>query len=81
MKKENPNLFPIQLGRCQTWHMSNGTFHMHGRGTLTIIFLDNSTSREYLVQPDIVKYVGTTMIQPEFHFILGANTLKEQGIL
>ena len=61
--------------------MSNGTFHTHGRGKLRIKFLDYSASREYLVQPDIVEYDGTTMSQPGFDLILGTNTLRELGIV
>ena len=54
---------------------------MHGRGKLRIKFLDYSASREYLVQPDIVEYDGTTMSKPGFDLILGTNTLKELGIV
>ena len=54
---------------------------MHGRGKLRIKFLDYSASREYLVQPDIVEYDGTTMSKPGFDLILGTNTLKEIGIV
>ena len=65
----------------KSWHTSNGTFHMHGRGKLRIKFLDYSASREYLVQPDIVEYDGTTMSKPGFDLILGTNALKELGIV
>ena len=61
----------------KSWHTSNGTFHMHGRGKLRIKFLDYSASREYLVQPNIVEYDGTTMSKPGFDLILGPNTLKK----
>ncbi len=61
--------------------MSNGNFHIHGGGKLRTKFLDYSASREYLVQPDIAEYDGTTMSQPGFDLILGTNTLKELGIV
>ena len=60
----------------KSWHVSNETFHMHRRGKLRIN-LDYSASREYMVQPDGVDYDGTTMSQPGFDLILGANILKE----
>ncbi len=52
---------------------------MHRKGKLRIKFLDYSASMEYLVQPDIVKYDGTTMSKPGFDLILATNTLKELG--
>ncbi len=54
---------------------------MHGGDKLIIKFLDYSASREYLVQPDIVEYDGTTISQPGFDLILGRNTLKELRII
>ncbi len=65
----------------KSWHMSHGTFHMHGRDELRIKFLDYSASREYLVQPYIVEYDGTTTSKPGFDLILGTNILKELGIV
>ena len=65
----------------KSWHMSNGTFHIHERGKLRIKFLDCSASRGYLVQPDIVEYDGTTMSKPGFDLILSTDTLKELGIV
>jgi hypothetical protein len=56
---------------------SSGTFHTHGRGERRIKFLDYSSSREYLVQPAIVEYDGTTMSQSGFDLILCTNTLKK----
>ncbi len=53
---------------------------MHGRGKLRFEFLDYSACREYLVQPDIVEYDGTTMSKPGFDLSHGSNTLKELGI-
>ena len=41
----------------------------------------SSQTRDYLVQPDIVEYDGTTMSKPGFDLILGTNTLKELGIV
>ena len=37
---------------------------MYRRGKLRIKFLDYSASREYLVQPNIVEYDGTTTMSP-----------------
>ncbi len=54
---------------------------MYGMGKLRIKFLYYSASREYLVQPDIVEYDGTTMSQPRFDLILGTKTPKELGIV
>ena len=54
---------------------------MHERGKIRIKFLDYSASREYLEQPNIVKYDGTTMSQPWFYLILSTNTLKELGFV
>ena len=65
----------------KSWHTSHETFHMHGRGKLRSKFLEYSASREYLVQPDIVEYDGTTMSKTGFDLILGTNTLKELGIV
>ena len=62
----------------KSWHSSNETFHTHGRGKLRIEFLDYLANREYLGQPDIVEYDGTTMSKPGFDLILGTNTPKEQ---
>ncbi len=77
-EKGIPKPFPYLTRQVpKSWHTSNGTFHMHGRGKLRIKFLDYSASREYLVQPDIVEYDGTTLSQPGFDLILGTNTLKE----
>ncbi len=62
-EKGNPKPFPYLSRQVQkSWHLTNGTMHMHGRGKLRIKCLDYSASREYLVQPDIVEYDGTTMI-------------------
>ena len=61
--------------------MSDGTFQTAGRGKLRTKFLDYSTSKEYLVQPDIVEYDSTKMSEPGFDLILGTNTLKELGII
>ena len=61
--------------------MSNETVHTNGRGKLRIKSLDYSTSKEYLVQPDIVEYDGTTMSKPGFDLILGTHTLKELGLV
>ena len=81
-EKGKPKPFPYLTRQVpKSWHTSNGTFHMHGRGKLRIKFLDYSASREYLVQPDIVEYDGTTMSKPGFDLILGTNTLKELGIV
>jgi len=65
----------------KSWHTSNGTFQTKGGGNLRIKFHDYSTSKEYLVQPDIVEYDGTKMSEPGFDLILGTNTLKELGIV
>ena len=54
---------------------------MHGRGKLRMKVREYSASREYLVQPDIVEYDGTTTRQPGFDLIPGTNTLKELGIV
>jgi hypothetical protein len=50
-------------------------------GKLIVKFIDHSTSREHLVQPNIVEYDVTRMGQPGFDLILGANNLKEFGLL
>ena len=83
-EKGKPKHFPYLTRQVpKSWHTSNGTFHMHGRGKLRIKFLDYSASREYLVQPDIVEYHydGTTLSQPGFDLILGLNTPNELGIV
>ncbi len=91
-KGSNGDLFFHEKGKLKTfpyltrqvpksWHVSNGTFHIHGRGKLRIKFLDYSARREYLVQPDIVEYDERTMSKPRFDLILGTNTLKELGIV
>ena len=54
---------------------------MHGRDKFGIKFLDSYAGSEYLVQPDIVEYDGTSMSQPGFDLILGKNILKELGIV
>jgi hypothetical protein len=53
-EKGKPKPFPYLTRQVpKSWHTSNGTFHMHGRGKLRIKFLDSSTSgRKYLIQPD-----------------------------
>ena len=80
-EKGTPKPFPYLTRQVpKFWHTSNGTFHTHGRGRLRIKFLDYSASREYLVQPDIVEYDGTTMSKPGFDLILGTNTLKTTEI-
>ncbi len=57
-----PKPFPYLTRQVpKSWHTSNGTFHKYGRGKLRIKFIDYSVSREYLVQPDIVEYDGTTL--------------------
>ena len=81
-EKGKPKPFPYLTRQVpKSWHTSNGTFHMHVRDKLRVKFLDYSTSREYLVQPDIVEYDGTTMSQLGFDLILSTNTLKELGIV
>ena len=81
-EKGKPKPFPYLTRQVpKSWHTSNGTFKTHGRGKLRIKFLDYSASREYLIQPDVVEYDGTTMSQPGFDLILGTNTLKELGIV
>ncbi len=63
-EKGRPKPFPYLTRQVpKSWHMSNGTFHTHGRGKLRIKFLDYSTSREYLIQPDVVEYDGTIVSQ------------------
>ena len=45
-EKGKPKPFPYLTRQVpKSWHMSNGTFHMHGRGKLRIKFLDYSASR------------------------------------
>ena len=81
-EKGKPKPFPYLTRQVpKSWHMSYGTFHTHGSGKLRLKFLDYSAIREYLVQPDIVEYDGTTMSKPGFDLILGTNTLKELGIV
>jgi len=80
-EKGKPKPFPYLTRQVpKSWHTSNGTFQTKGRGNLRIKFLDYSTSKEYLAQPDIVEYDGTTLGEPGFYLILGTNTLKELGI-
>ena len=81
-EKGKPKPFPYLTRKVpKSWHTSNGTFHMHGRGKLIIKFLDYSASREYLVKPDVVENDETTVSQPGFDLILHTNTLKELGIV
>ena len=81
-ERGKPKPFPYLTRQVpKSWHMSNGTFHVHGRGKLRIKFLDYSTSRKYLIQQDVVEYDGTTMSQSGFDLILGTYTLKELGIV
>jgi len=39
------------------------------------------SSREYILQPDVVEYNENNMTKPGFDLILGSNTLKELGIV
>ncbi len=81
-EKQNTKPFPYLTRQVpKSWHMSNGTFHMHGMGKHRIKFLDYSACKEYLVQPDIVEFDGTETSVPGFDLILGTNTLKELGIV
>ena len=38
-------------------------------------------SKEYTVNPDVVKYDGKKMTKPAFDLILGVKTLRELGIV
>ncbi len=81
-EKGKPKPFPYLTSQVpKSWHTSNGTFDMHGRGKLRIKFIDYSANREYLVQPDIVEYDGTMTSQPGFGLTCVKNTLKELGIV
>jgi len=50
------------------------------RAKLRVKFFEYSASREYSLQPDIVKYVENAISKPGFDLIL-SNTMKELGIV
>ena len=81
-EKGKPKPFPHLARQVpKSWHMSHGTFQTKGRGKVRIKFLEYSSSKEYLVQPDIVEYDGNKITKPGFDLILGLNTLKVLGIV
>ena len=65
----------------KSWHTSNGSFQTNGRGKFKVKFIENSASREYTLQPDIVEYNENVITKPGFDLILGSITLKELGIV
>ena len=48
---------------------------MNGSAKLKVKFFEYSTSREYFIQPDVMKYKGTRD-KSGFDLILGSNTMK-----
>ena len=65
----------------KSWRTSNRSFQTNERGKIRLKFFEYSASREYIIQPDIVKYDKNHMNEPGFDLILGCNTMKELGIV
>jgi hypothetical protein len=65
----------------KSWCTSNGSIQSNGRGKLKLRFFENSASREYTIQPDVVDYDRNHMNEPGFDHILGCNTMKVLGIV
>ncbi len=60
---------------------SNGSFQTSGRGHIRLKNFEYSTSREYIILPNIVEYDEYYMTKPGVDLIVGCNSMNELGIV
>jgi hypothetical protein len=60
--------------------MSNEVFQTKGRGKLSIRFFEDSNSKEFLAEPNVVEY-NRKMSKPVFDLIIGCNSMEKLGIV
>jgi hypothetical protein len=57
-EKGTPMHFPYLTRQVpNSWHTSDGNFLTEGRSKVSLKFFEYSSSKEYLVTPDVVEYV------------------------
>ena len=61
------------------WHTSSGDFYTNERACIDLQFFNYSESKRYSLEPDVVEFERKD--KPMFDLIIGAETMKELGIV
>jgi len=61
------------------WHTSSGNFYTNERACIDLQFFNYSESKRYSLEPDVVEFEKKN--KPMFDLIIGAETMKELGIV
>jgi hypothetical protein len=59
----------------QLWNTLNGIFQTKRKALVELNFFENSDSKRFYVEPDVVKYNKDSKLQ--YDLILGTETIKE----
>jgi hypothetical protein len=78
--KDKPMLLPSSKRLIpQSWNTSNGRFQTKQKAEIELNFFENSDSKRYLAEPDIVEY--DKINKPQYDRILGFKTMKKYVII
>jgi hypothetical protein len=77
--KDKPMLLPSSKRLVpQSWNTLNLMFQTKLKAEIELNFFEYSSSKRYLVEPDIVEYNNNN--KPQFDLILDVKTMKKYGI-